>query len=84
MLIDIDTLFSWQILGYTDTLINVLKSGKLEQPEIVERSYTGEEKCARFIYVVFFLFGWNFFFKITLIVITGTKFLNLLGYQQVR
>ena len=50
---------------------------------IVERSYTGEEKCARFIYVVFFLFGWNFFFKITLIVITGTKFLNLLGYQQV-
>ena len=52
-------------MGHTDTLINVLKSGKLERPETLLRDLTQtKEKCARFIYVLFSLFGWNVcFFK---------------------
>ena len=35
-------------MGYTDTLINVLKSGKSEQPETLLRDFTeNKEKYAR-------------------------------------
>ena len=51
-------------MGHTDTLINVLKSGKLEQPETLLRDLTQtKEKYARFIYVFFFFVWLECFFK---------------------
>ena len=71
-------------MRYTDTLINVLKSGKSEQPETLLRDFTEtKEKYARSSCLFICLLGMFVFLKITLIIITGTKLLNRFGYQQV-